>query len=206
MIEIGIALISGIFALASIVLRSRRKIEELKTENTVQANELSFRTESLALKVNVADWSLITNSLTSLMADTCIDRFFILNAFNGYHDPRWTTAIYQVMQGDDKIESYVHFGIDSDYVSRLKEIRMHGYIKLSVKEIPNSILRSVYHTEGVLSSGWFFITEKVNLNGSVGITYCSFSSHTCDVISDEVMERCAILVNQIRGALARAGD
>lgn len=206
MIEISIAFISGLFALAAILLNSRRRIKELEIENTVQANEISFRADSLALKVNVSDWSSISNSLDYLMKTSIIDRFFILCAFNGYHDPRWTTAIYQSMQNDDKIISYIHFGIDEDYVERLKEIRKNGSSRLSVLEIPNSIIRSVYHTEGVLSSGWFHISEKTNSEGSVGITYCSFSSHSSHSIDDATMERCAVIVNQIRGALHRAGD
>jgi hypothetical protein len=204
MTEIIIAVLTGVFALASIIVTSRRKIKELQVQNNIQSNEIKFRADTLALKVNMQDWSAITESLKQLMKDTCIDRFFILMAFNGQYDPKWTTALYQVMQNDDKIISYVHFGIDDDYVSRLQEIRHRGQSRMTVSEIPDSIIRSVYHTEGVLASAWFHISEKLHPGGSVGINYASFSTHSEHYIDDSTMERCAVIVNQIKGALARA--
>jgi len=203
MLEIALAVIAGTFALLTIVVQSQRKIKELKAENETQATEIVFRAESLALRVNIEDWSKITQEMRSLMQETSIDRIFILNAFNGFHDPRWTTAVFQLSKYDDKMASYIHFGIDEHYVSILKETRKKGMIMVDVSEIPESIIRSVYHTEGVLASVWYFIKDKKLSTGSVGLTYCTFSSRSVTDIPSSDLDRCAVLANQIRGAIEK---
>ena len=210
MLELAAVLITGLLGLLGVIMKIRgesriaeleRLARELDALAKAQANEIDFRSESLALTVDVSDWSGITNELSDLMRTSEIDRFLILNAFNGYHDPRWTTAVYQVKRGADKLMSYVHFGIDPHYVGLLKKIREAGSTAVNVSLLPDSIIRSVYLSESVLGSEWFFLGSKQNNQGSVALTYCSFSSKTESDISPATHERCRVLVNQIIGAL-----
>lgn len=199
MVEILVATITGLFAVIGILVRNRLKTLEVLSQQ--QGEEISFRSDALALKIDLSKWSSINQEIRKLMNETCIDRFFILNAFNGYHDPRWTTAVYQVQKEDANIVGYTHFGIDDHYVSLLKLVRSQKHIEIPVSELPESIIRSVYHTEGVLSSQWYYLKDKELPSGAVGMTYASFSSRTCDALSDAELERCQIIIQKILGAI-----
>jgi len=203
--ELIAVLLTGLLGLLGIILKIRgeSKIASLELLTKSQGDEIEFRSESLALKVDMTAWSDITNELNDLFRTSSIDRFLILNAFNGYHDPRWTTAVYQVKATNDKITSYVHFGIDQHYVGLLKLVREAGYTRVNASTLPTSIIRSVYLTEGVLGSLWIFLNSKQNTNGSVALTYCSFSSKTESIIDDMTQERCLVLSNQIIAALEK---
>jgi hypothetical protein len=198
MVEIIVATITGIFGLLGAWV-AHRKVKSLQNLTEQQQEEIQFR--SRALSVDLSDWGKINQEVRKLMDETCIDRFFILNAFNGYHDPRWTTAIYQVQKENTNIVSYVHFGIDDHYVSLLKKVIKEGHTSVVVDDIPESIIKAVYHSEGVLASEWHYITDRKLDTGAVGITYCSFSTRSASEIQQWELDRCAVLVAMIKGAI-----
>ena len=192
MIEIAVAFVTGMFGfLAAWVPKSKKA--------RLQEQQLEHRADSLALKIDLSKWSSINQEIRSLMDDSCIDSFFVLNAFNGFQDPKWATAVYQVQKDNNMVVSYVDFSIDSHYVDVLKKIRTNGVEVIHAEDLPESLIRALYHTDGVLASAWFHLTDKQLPNGGVALTYCTFSSRTCTEV--DAMERCTIIANKIKSAL-----
>jgi len=198
MVEIIVATITGIFGILGIAY-GKFKFNSLKDLNQQQSEEIKFR--SRALSVDLGEWGLINSDIQSVLNETSIDRFFLLNAFNGFHDPRWTTGLYQVQKDNANLVSYIHFGIDAHYVSLLKKVRSEGTVEVLVDEIPESIIKAVYQTEGVLTSQWYYLLDTSLDTGAVSITYCSFSSRTATELTQAELDKCAVLVGKLKGAL-----
>lgn len=196
--EIFVALI-GLAGLvvASIIGRGKRKLFEARAAQA--EHELKFQREAMDLSAYLEEWSGTQTELEALMDETCIDRFLMLRAWNGSTQPRWTTALYQFRQGNQKPVSYVHFELDQDYVERLKEMVHRGTIRFSTAEIPQGAIKSVYEAEGVTSSVWAHIETMNRTDGAAAITYCSFATHSEEFIPDDVVTRCRIFVGRLKG-------
>lgn len=175
------------------------------TKNRQYEKEIRFRADVLTLKINLYDWNVIQNELAQLMETTEIDRFLILNAFNGKDDPRWTTAIYQLRGANSSLVNYVHVELDEDYISRLKRIKQGSPLDIVVNDLPESLIKSVYKAEEVNHSIWFHIRDKeLDDSETVGISYCSFATHKANSISESAKVSCKRIVDMIQGAVFQA--
>jgi len=203
---VAIEIIVALIGLAGVIVTTLTTLfYRLTTKNRQYKRELRFRADVLSLKIEFYDWNTIQEELRHLMNDTPIDRFMILNAFNGLDDPRWTTAIYQIIEGEHKVVSYVHVELDEDYVERLKRVKGGSNVEISVEDLPESLLKSVYKSENVKHALWFPIRErKLEDSESVGISYCTFASHTDEPISDEIKLHCKRISDSLRGAIYQA--
>ena len=201
---VWVALIGAVGTIGAALLgylanrKTRQKQSQAEAELTFQHSALSF-TDFLG------EWSEVQKEIASLIKNTCIDRFLIFRAWNGHRTPRWTTAVYQYRQGEQEPVSYIHFELDSDYVSRLAMIIERGSIAFTVSEIPDSAIKRVYNVEGVKHSAWFFLSKKGLANNPEcqALTYCSFATHKEEPIPQETLTRCRILVGRLKALSQR---
>jgi len=182
--------VTGMFGYLS-TRNKQKQIVQMSNEMTCQQNSLSF---SDFLQV----WPEVHQDLQSLMATTNIDRFLILKAWNGELQPKWTTAIFQVVNGDQGPINYVHFGLDNDYVERLRAARF-GDMKYVVDDMPDSEIKRVYQSEKITEAIWAHIDREVlHESNSVGVTYCSYATHSEEGIDDDTMMKCKLISNRLR--------
>lgn len=162
--------------------------------------EMKFQSAALDFAAFITEWGDTMQDLEELMRDTVIDRFLILRAWNGYMEPRWTTAVLQVRQGNQKLISYVHYELDTDYIDRLRHICSSGRSKFRTNELPETAaIRKIYELEGIKSAIWYMLDQSVIPGSdSRAITYCSFAALTDD-ITDDVITRCSIVVGRMKG-------
>ena len=179
---------------------ARKKNKELNQAK----DEMDFHKETLSFTDFLEEWNEIHEELKKLTEDTKIDRFLILRAWNGSLTPKWTTAIYQYRQGNQKPIAYIHFELDKDYVERLNYIINHGLMTFSVDQLPESAIKGVYQAEDVKHSGWFHLDKKClkAKPDCCSITYCSFATHSEEAIDEKSITRCRILVSRLKGIMA----
>ena len=185
------AVVSGYFGL-------RMKKAEMQLKHA----EFQIKTEREALSFEdyFAEAGRLFMDIEVLCRETEIDRVLLLVAWNGRMAPRWTTAIWQYRTGEQIPQSYVHTELDADYVERLKEIRITSCGKdWKVEEMPNSLIKSIYESEGVKASSWHMIREREKGEG-VAVTYMSFATHTIESIHVCTKTKCGIIANRIAGA------
>ena len=175
------------------IVAEHRKSDQLK-------RELDFQQASLDFGSFMHEWGGTLKEIEKLLEETSIDRFLILRGWNGMLDPRWTTAVFQLREGEQQCFSYIHFELDNDYVARLHEIGHTGIKHYTVSEMPeNAAIKSVYETEGVVEAVWSHIeTKEIPGTKSRAITYCSFATHTGPITEADVT-RCRILSGRLKG-------
>lgn len=197
-----IASLAGATALVlSAAITAGVKIYTLSTENKKAIRELTFQEAALSFEDFIVEWDAIHRDLTDLFATTNINRFLILRAWNGYSDPKWTTAFFQMRDGDYKPISYVHFDLDQDYIDRLNLIINRGYSVFTTDSMPDSKVKLVYTMEGIKHTVWFFIAKKfLDKDKDVAaITYCSFATQNDVELTDNEIAKCMLIVNRLRG-------
>ena len=163
-------------------------------------NEIIFNRAALGFPDFVHEWDNIGHDLVALINETEVDRVLILRAWNGRLEPRWTTAVYQMREGDQAPIAYVHFELDDDYVRRIREIAQQGSTYFRVDDLPECAIRNVYHAEGVVASYWSYINSVETSDGqSTAIAYASFSTHDPDGLSEETQTKCRIVTGRLKG-------
>lgn len=185
-------IVTGIFGFIK-VRNSAHKLSQAESELTLQQKALDFG-------AFMEEWSGTHEDILHLLEKTSIDRFLIFRAWNGRLAPRWTTAIFQMRLGEQEPVSYVHFELDVDYVSRLKEVSVSNFVSFEVEKLPNCAIKSVYQAEGVKHAVWCHImSEEVSGSDTVAHTYCSFATHVEEPIDPSVITRCTILAGRLKG-------
>lgn len=200
MVEILVAVIGLVGVIISSLIGWISKERE-KTKRIQAERELLFQNASLDFAAYMEEWNETEEMLKSLFEETPIDRFIILRAWNGLHNPRWTTAVYQMRREGQKLYSYVHFELDDDYVWRIQQMYQKQILVFKTEEMPPSLIKDVYENEGVLASLWSFIDSRHHAykDDSRSITYCSFASLSSDEISQETATRCRIISSRLKG-------
>lgn len=204
--EVIVAALGALSALGMAWFNYRKKDRAASHEHARadQAElEMKFQRAALSFSSYLEEWSVIEAEARRILEETVVDRFMILRAWNGTHDPRWTTAVYQMRLAGQEPVQYVHFELDEDYQTRLREISARNYIHFMVNDIPDSNIRRIYEAEGVTNSAWFLIDEqKPEGTDAKAITYCSFATHKDEPMPEEVLTRCQVLVGRLKGASA----
>jgi hypothetical protein len=197
--EVVIALIglAGVIATASVGIL-KVAIERHKLIQAEQ--EVRFQRAALSFPEFVEEWDEIGKELVRLISETEVDRFMILRAWNGYLEPRWTTAVYQLRAAEQAPVAYVHFELDEDYVHRVKQIAKGGPISMITAELPHSEIKRVYMAEGVTASMWAHLDSFETTDGrSRAVAYCSFATHVDTLLTEKTMTRCRVLVGRLKG-------
>lgn len=195
---VGIAAVGG-------TLFSFKKLSVERIKRRQAENEITFQRAALGFPDFVHEWDSIGEDLASLVDTTEIDRVLILRAWNGRLEPRWTTAVYQMRQGQQAPIAYVHFELDDDYVDRIREIVSKGFVYLVVNDMPDGVaMKDVYVSEGVTASYWSHISSiQTSDSQSTAISYVSFSTHDEAEISQKTQTLCRILTGRLKGLAAQ---
>lgn len=183
----------------------RGKLEVSNQQLELAKRELAFQSDALDFSAFLQDWQNTACELNAIIAETEIDRILILRAWNGVLNPLWTTAVYQLREEWQQPRQYIHFELDQDYVTRLRELSNTGQIYFITSEMEpiESKIKQVYLAEGVRASYWAHI-ETVNLKNTEAkaITYISFSTHAQDKISESTRTRCMVMASRLKGIAA----
>lgn len=200
MTEIIIALIGliGVLGTAFINKRSKRKVEARAEQAECEVN---LQRAALNFGSFLQEWSGTYQEIEHLLNTTPIDRFIIFRAWNGALYPRWTTAVIQIRKGEQAPIAYVHFELDVDYVSRLKEISNSNTVVVNTKALADGVaIKDVYLAEGVHHAVWSHISsDSITGKGSVSHVYCSFATHSEEPLDQSVVTRCSILAGRLKG-------
>jgi hypothetical protein len=177
------------------------KIQAEKAENSEKKYK-DFLATTLKLHVNLHKWSYIEEDLKELMESSEIDRFLILRCWNGETTPEKTTAVYQYRLGNQERFEYISVDLDEDYRRRLNEMHSTSKHYVALKNLPESMIKSIYEAEGVWHSVWFPI-QTSNMPGMTSVihTYCSFASHSDEIISKKTQQKCQNLAWKISDIL-----
>jgi len=166
-------------------------------------HEIRFQRAALGFPEFVEEWGEIGQALIRLMEETTIDRFMVLRAWNGHLEPRWTTAVYQLRSAGQAPVAYIHFELDQDYVTRVQKIAYSGPQVMVTSKLPPCEIKRVYQAEGVTASMWAHLDSFESSDGiSKALAYCSFATHSPDLIDDDTQTRCRILVGRLKGLAA----
>lgn len=200
---VGVLATAGVGMFKVNVERMRVNVEKDKLRQAER--EISFQRAALGFPEFVSEWGEIGDELERLMCETEIDRFLILRAWNGFLEPRWTTAVYQLRQGKQAPISYIHFELDEDYVIRIRKIVKDGPIVFDTANIPSGEIKRVYEAEGVTASLWAHLDSfETSDKSSKALAYCSFSTHSGE-LSPTTVTRCKIIIGRLKW-LAKSFD
>ena len=189
------AVITAIPALIAIYATYKHKNKEL---DMTQA-ELDFQRYSLDFGQFLNEWGDTHQEILNLINTTKIDQFMILRAWNGENNPKWTTSVLQIRESDHKPVSYIHFELDSDYVNRLRSLKISNYNYHTTEDLPDCAVKDVYLVEGVKSSLWALIGFSDVIDGKQAVTYCSFTTRDPEPITPEEVTKCKILMGRLKG-------
>lgn len=173
----------------------RVKLEKKKTAQAM--DELTVQRAMMGMSWFVDEWETIIKEIDHLIETSNIDRFLLLEAWNGELSPQWTTAVFQRRQGDQEPVSYVHFELDDDYVSRLQTISRGQVLYFEVDSQPESFIKQVYQAEGVKHAVWCHLAKR-QIGTNHLISYCSFATHE-DELDPSVVTKCRILAGRLSG-------
>lgn len=198
-----ITTLGGLIATCITLWVSKKKVGAAQHGLAQAESELKLQQKALDFGAFIEEWSETHRDISHLLQETQLDRFLILRAWNGKLAPRWTTAVFQMRLGEQKPISYVHFELDTDYVSRLKEISIRNILTFAVADLPDCEIKKVYEVEGVKHAVWAHImSEEVPGSTTVSHTYCSFATRSDTPIDQNVTTRCVILAGRLKGIAA----
>lgn len=198
--EVYVAII-GLVSTVATALVGRYQNRRSKHELLLAEQEMKLQIKALDLHEFITEWDSVGAELRSLLKETEIDRFMMLRAWNGYLEPRWTTAFYQMRTGEQDPVQYVHYELDKDYIDRLRRITGGlGRLYFTTDSLPQSGIKDIYKAEKVTAAYWHHLASKrlAGSRDSRAITYCSFATHEGE-ISAETRVRCDILAGRLKG-------
>lgn len=202
------ALLIALLGWITTAVKSRsRKLEkqEAQKETQIYKHEVKETASMLSFTDFLAHFTEITSDLNHLFESTCIDRFLLLRAWNGLHDPRWTNAIYQFRKGKQEPVQYQHIELDDDYVNRLNTLIAGSRVVFAVKDIPDSLIKKIYQNENVTHSAWFLVGKKPSgySKDRMLLTYCSFATHSGIEVDPATLLKCELIVGKLRSMHAQ---
>lgn len=201
MLEVIVASITATGLVLAAGIAGYYRVRVLRLKLSQAENEVHFQREALDITAFVKDWDGFVLELKELMATSNIDRFSMLRAWNGYLEPRWTSAVFQIQADDKKMLSFIHVELDSHYIEQLRNVSMSGVLQFKTKDAPaGALLRGLGETEGVSEILWAHI-ETLTIPGTEtkAITYCSFGTHDPAGIDPQGAARARIIIGQLKG-------
>lgn len=192
-----VAAISGFVGvvLTAAVAYLKYRLDAKKAEQIAKTAKPNLRVEQFSDFFGEA--TAILNELRTLEAETCIDRWLFLVAENGYLEPRYTTAIVQLRDGN-AVTLYIDVEVDKAYNLMLKEAANAGHIHMSTSDMGPCELRDIYVNEGVVESYLMHLYFDSNDRGGTMHAYCTYATHENEPITLEVQTRCKLINSRIR--------
>ena len=199
---VSAAMVSGMLSVYN--TRTARKAAEGERQKRIQAEqEMEFTRTAIRFTDAVEEWSQISDMIQNVMQRTKVDRFLILRAWNGTHDPRWTTAVHQIREANQQPYQYIHVELDEDYVDRIRRVVQKGQIRFNVEGItPPSLIKEIYDNEGVTDAVWAHLgTYKHTMphSDAVVVEYVSFATHDEAGFDATCLTEINLIIGRIRG-------
>lgn len=201
MLEVIVAAITAIGLVLAAAIAGYYRVRVLRLKLSQAENEVYFQREALDITAFVKDWDGFVLDLKILMENSNIDRFSMLRAWNGYLEPRWTSAVFQFQADGEKMVSFMHVELDSHYIEQLRNVSLSGVMQFKTKDAPQGALfRGLGETEGIEESLWAHI-ETLTIPGTEtkAITYCCFGTHDPAGIDAHGAARARIIIGQLKG-------
>ena len=179
----------------------RIQLEAKQLQLEQATHEIHFQRDALDVTAFINDWGGMLQELETLMAETTIDRFLILRAWNGHLEPRWTSAIYQLHESHKQLMSYIHVELDDDYINRLRAMMAAGPVVFTTGSAGEAtLIRGIYETEGVKEAMWAHVeTLSVPGTSTKAITYCSFATSQPGGLDLQARTRANLIVGRLKG-------
>lgn len=178
-------------------VRSHKTVTTLGHKLDQATNELMSRRAALGFSKYTSDWNEFLKDLELLGKTSIMDRFLILNAWNGNLNPERTTAVFQRHFGDHPTTDYIGVGVDEFYNQMLRHIEVAGFGRYKTSELKGD-LKDYYEYEGVTESVIFFIEAKSYEGGGRSVGYCSFATHDVNGFTDADVGRCRAMVGRLK--------
>ena len=195
----AIAGLIGTLGAAAIALWGRRQ----QARANHAEREITLHREAFDFQRYTQEWGDTYAAILDLQASTCIDRFLLLVAFNGKHDPRWVSDILQIRDANQQPVSYRHLEIDDSYRELLAAVTRSGAHVVKTDDMPPSLLKDIYTVEGVKESLVFHVETRTSAEtGAAAVTICSFATHDDGGIDDATEKKCRVMVGRLKGLSA----
>lgn len=161
---------------------------KVATINTALKKEKAKNSTLPTLLLDLKFFNSLKDIIDEIFIKTSVDRFLILIATNGKTDFKFATAIYEhhkLGSGDTTVKlsigdttRFVKFKFDKLYLDMLKESEIRDRVSVITNEMPESDLKNIYISEGVMESEIYFLKrEPLDENNDV-IFYCSLATHS----------------------------
>lgn len=199
MTEILVALLGAIGVLGVALINHKTSKDKRTAEHKLKqaVHEIGLRNKALSFVGYTKNWYRIEKDLDVLTKETAIDRFLILNAWNGHLCPERTTAIYQKHFDGTTVIDYFGVPVDPWYQVMLSQVESNGFMTYKIDDIQGN-LREWYEAEGVTESALFFIEGTEHGGGSRAVSYCSFATHAPGGFANADIARCRAFVGKLR--------
>jgi len=177
--------VTGIALIMVIVIVAHRRGMQIRKINadTAAALALSQSNERIAeIKARVAmapkalgpERKFIMNAsfirqvfriMNSIISETEAERVVIFKSKNGSGMPRLgsrlhTSAVYEMHSHNyahNLVERYENVSLDGDYISMLLDLQTSGMVRLVVDKMNESLLKTIYKTEGIKYSELYYL-------------------------------------------------
>ena len=136
--------------------KRKLEIEHLELENKNLRFNNSEKEEKLSLYddvIKMVFYNSIKEAVMEIFQRTKVDRFLILIARNGKHDPKFVDVLIDFYKDEynriDAVRVYKNVEIDLPYKEMLKNSEFYGFVDLETTLMKNQILKHYYETENV---------------------------------------------------------
>lgn len=194
MISELLAISAGIISVITGIINTK-----LSKEKTQAELEMKIRSKALDFAEFIREWDETHKDIQELLETTEIDRFIMFRAWNGFAEPKWTTSMLQVRQGNQTPINYIHFELDEDYQERLKFCQLNKHSYFEIDTIPNDAsIKKVYSCEEINASLWSHVIDIDGPQNSKILIYTSLSTINHKTISQKTILKCKSLIEQIK--------
>jgi hypothetical protein len=193
-----------------------------KKKHELEIKKIDVENKAIKREINTASTALggfggmmhafgeVEHEIRLLCKESPITRVVVLCAWNGKFSPKWTTAVWQYRELDDdgsvRPVSYVHVGLDHDYVNRLEQMKKNRSLLFKTCDAPNSLIKRIYDAEDVTDSLWCFLSaaDTQDHDGRL-ITYMSFATQGGE-IDNTTRLKCELLAGRLAPLTGRLED
>lgn len=173
--------ITIITSITTVITASFALIQHLQLKKAKDAKEnTDIQLSIYDSLLNITSVNKISQAVTEVFEKTAADRFLILVGVENRNRVDYISVIFEQHKGDNKVNAiatYHNIAIDDPYREMIAEAKIKGLIALEVDTMQESILKSIYKSEGVKYSKIRFLGEKsINKEKKV-ISISSMATH-----------------------------
>lgn len=174
--ELIISIISviGIIIPSYLNYKSNRKIKKLECDN--KNKEINRNVVDKLLDLTLLN--KIQQSVNVIFDETTVEKFMILIAINGKTNFNTITCIFEQNKKyrGNAIGRMRNLQIDQEYKNLIRESELKPIVKIDVKQMKQSILKSLYSTSNVKYARLKHIIRSPIDNNNDALVFCSIAT------------------------------